>query len=373
MDITWKKCFRVALSAFLLFLCIYYWAPVSGILGTLLATVSPIFIGLAIAYVLNILMSFYEKHYFKKRSHKKFVKLTRRPVCLTAAILTLIAIVVILVWLVLPELISCVRFLINEIPPAIDTLLASEWIGEILPQDIISRLDDIDWNSTISNVLQTLGTGLDIAINAVVSVVSSVVSAIFTTVIGIIFSIYLLYGKERFQNQAKHVLHRYLAPVWENRILHTLAVLNDCFRRYIVGQCVEAAILGLLCTLGMLIFRFPYAGMIGALIGFTALIPVAGAYIGAAVGALMIMTVSPLKALLFLVFIVVLQQLEGNLIYPKVVGSSLGLPAIWVLAAVTVGGGLMGVAGMMFGVPLAAALYRLLREDLNKKEAAACG
>lgn len=141
---------------------------------------------------------------------------------------------------------------------------------------------------------------------------------------------------------------------------------RTCFHKYIVGQCTEALILGALCTVGMWIFGFPYATMTGAVIAFTALIPVAGGYIGAAVGAFMIMTVSPMKAILFLVYIVVLQQLEGNLIYPRVVGSSMGLPAIWVLAAVTVGGGVMGIVGMLIGVPLAATLYRLLREDVNK-------
>ena len=143
-----------------------------------------------------------------------------------------------------------------------------------------------------------------------------------------------------------------------------VGVINDCFHRYIVGQCTEAVILGVLCMLGMMIIRLPYATMIGALIGFTALIPVAGAYIGAFVGAFMILTVAPVKALIFLVFIVVLQQLEGNLIYPRVVGSSLGLPAIWVLAAVTVGGGVLGVPGMLLGVPLTAAVYRLVRNDV---------
>ena len=128
---------------------------------------------------------------------------------------------------------------------------------------------------------------------------------------------------------------------------------------------MEAVILGTLCTLGMLVLRLPYATMVGTLIAFTALIPVAGAYIGGAAGALMIFSVSPAKALIFLIFLVILQQLEGNLIYPKVVGSSLGLPAIWVLAAVTIGGGIMGIGGMLLGVPIAAALYRLLKEDLN--------
>ena len=147
-----------------------------------------------------------------------------------------------------------------------------------------------------------------------------------------------------------------------------LKVLNDCFHRYVVGQCVEAVIIGVLCMIGMFIFRFPYATMIGTLVGFTALVPIAGAYIGAVVGAFMILTVSPLQAVLFVVYLTVLQQLEGNLIYPRVVGTSLGLPGMWVLAAVTVGGGLYGILGMLIGVPLAAAAYRLLKEDVSRRE-----
>lgn len=148
---------------------------------------------------------------------------------------------------------------------------------------------------------------------------------------------------------------------------HWLSVLDVCFHRYIVGQCTEAVILGMLCIVGMLICQFPYAVMIGTFIGFTALIPVAGAYIGAGAGAVMILTQSLVKALFFLVFIVVLQQLEGNLIYPRVVGKSIGLPAIWVLAAVTIGGSLMGIIGMLIGVPVAAACYHLIREEINRE------
>lgn len=147
-----------------------------------------------------------------------------------------------------------------------------------------------------------------------------------------------------------------------------MGVFNDAFHSFIVGQCMEAVILGCLCVVGMWILRFPYATMIGCLVGFTALIPVAGAYIGAIVGGFMIFTVSPFKALLFLVFIVVLQQLEGNLIYPKVVGASIGLPGIWVLAAVTVGGGVLGIGGMLLGVPLAAGLYQLIRSDVGTRK-----
>ena len=163
----------------------------------------------------------------------------------------------------------------------------------------------------------------------------------------------------------------YLPEKIYGRSVYVLDVLNNAFRRYITGQCIEAVILSALCALGMIILRLPYATMIGALIAFTALIPVAGAYIGAAVGAFMIAMVSPMQAVVFLIFLVILQQLEGNLIYPKVVGSSLGLPGIWVLAAVVIGGGVLGVLGMLLGVPVAAAAYTLIKNDVAKKDAAA--
>lgn len=368
MNITWKNCFKVGISAFLLFLCIYYWSGISGVIGTALSTITPIIAGLFIAYVLNILMSFYERHYFTKISDKKFISASRRPVCLIGAILTLLGIIALIIYLVVPELFSCVSFLIAEIPPLIQKLLKSELIRDILPADVIAKLSSIDWMSNISKIVETVSSSIGGAVGAVVNAVTSVLSIIVTVFISFIFSVYLLYSKSTLRRQARRLLNTYLPKSYNSGVMHVLRVLNDCFRRYIVGQCIEAVILGLLCMIGMMIFRFPYAGMIGTLIGFTALIPVVGAFIGAGVGALMILTVSPLKALLFIVFIIILQQIETNLIYPKVVGTSIGLPALWVLAAVTVAGGIFGVFGMLIGVPVAAAIYRLLREDLHRKE-----
>ena len=163
-------------------------------------------------------------------------------------------------------------------------------------------------------------------------------------------------------------MRTYLKPNWYHKFCYVLGVLDDCFHRYVVGQCIEAVILGSLCMLGMLLFGFPYATMVGALVGATALIPIAGAYIGAGVGAILILTVSPVEAILFLLFIIILQQIEGNLIYPRVVGTKLGLPALWVLAAITVGGNVMGIGGMLLAVPLTTAIYRLVRADVQKRE-----
>ncbi len=368
MKSEWKSCLRGSISLFLLFLGIYYWKTVSGLVGAFISALSPLLLGLVIAYVLNILMSFYEKHYFSGQKAKAWVNKSRSIVCLLAAIVTLIAIVTLVVRLVVPELISCVMLLVEEVEPALDRLLRSEFIAQTVPADIIKQLDALDWSSAIDKGVKMLVSGLSSAAGAVFATVSSVISSTVNIFLSIIFAIYLLLDRDHLQNQGKRLLTCYLSKSVNVKITHWMQVFNDCFHKFIVGQCLEAVILGVLCMLGMTLFRFPYAMMIGTLIGFTALIPIAGAYIGAGVGAVMILTESPLKALLFLVFIVILQQLEGNLIYPKVVGNSIGLPALWVLAAITVGGSLMGIPGMLLGVPFAAALYRLLREDVLRRE-----
>lgn len=247
-----------------------------------------------------------------------------------------------------------------------------EWLEDtgtlsaVMSEDSIASLTAIDWQAKMAELLSVLASGVGGVAQAAVGAVTATISVIAQFVIGLIFAIYLLIGKESLISQCSRLMEHYLKPSWNEKVRYVAGIFNDSFHRFIVGQCIEAVVLGLLCILGMSILRLPYAMMIGTLIGFTALIPVAGAYIGAGVGAFMILTVSPVQALIFLLFIVVLQQLEGNLIYPKVVGSSIGLPGVWVLAAVTIGGGVMGISGMLLGVPTAAALYRLIRNDLNK-------
>jgi len=360
-----KSLCKIGIGIFLLYLCIHYWKGISDFLLTIVGAAFPLIIGCIIAYLINILMSWFERHYFPASTKKAVVK-SRRIVSLIAAIMSMLAIVALIVWLVLPQLIDCIMMIVNILPGAIEKLLAQIEKLNILPEDIFNFLDNIDWKSQIGKILEGLTNGVGSVMETVFKAVSSVFSGLVTALLAIIFALYILLGKDKLGNQFKRVMHRYLSKKWFDKLTYFLGILNDSFHKFIVGQCLEAVILGLLCTIGMSIFRFPYATMIGALIAFTALIPVAGAYIGAGVGAFMILTDSPMKAFLFLIFIVVLQQLEGNIIYPRVVGSSIGLPGIWVLAAVTIGGGILGVSGMLVGVPLAAALYRILREDLKK-------
>lgn len=369
MKLDWKTCGRIGVTAFLLYLAMYYWESVAGLGSALLGASGALLVGCVIAYILNILMSLYERWYFPNSTNPAVGK-SRRLVCMAAAMVSLVAVVVLIVRLVIPELMACVSLLMAEIPAAIqsgvDWLQESGVLESLLEEEFLLKLDTIDWQAKVIQAAKLLLEGLGGAATVAMSTVTSLISAVTTLVIGLIFAIYLLFGKERLCGQFSRLMDRYLKPGLNKKLRHVLATLNDCFHKFIVGQCTEAVILGLLCMAGMSLLRFPYAVMVGTLVGFTALIPVAGAYIGAGVGAFMILTVDPLQAVAFLVFIVVLQQLEGNIIYPRVVGTSIGLPGVWVLATVTVAGGILGIPGMLLGVPVAAAVYRLLREDVNK-------
>lgn len=365
MKLSWKDVSKIFAVLFSLYLGIHYWPSAINLVKAMVSAASPLIIGCIIAYLVNILMSFYERNLFAG-AKSNFVKKVRRPVCMIGAFGTLIAIVALIIGLIVPQLISCVKLIIEKIPSFMATVLnlVDQW--EIVPDDIIAQLASINWNSKIGEIIQMLTSGLGNVMGVVVNTVSSVFSGVVTALVALIFSFYLLSGKEKLGGQIHRVMKHFLRDSWCRKIEYVLSVFSNCFHRYIVGQCIEAVILGTLCAIGMTLLRLPYATMIGALIGFTALIPVAGAYIGGAVGAFMILTVNPLQALFFVVFLVILQQLEGNLIYPRVVGSSMGLPGIWVLAAVTVGGGIMGIGGMLLGVPLAAAIYRLTGEAVSK-------
>lgn len=281
------------------------------------------------------------------------------------AFLLVIVLIVLVLALVVPEFVRCMVVLIDNLPGAIEKLSENETAAQYLPV-VTEKLAEVDWDAMIAQVQEFVKANADRAFGNVTSTVSTVFSSIVSFVIGIVFAIYLLLGKEKLSAQGTAIMARYLKPSIKEKIQRVLTMLNRNFHKYIVGQCTEALILGALCSLGMLILQFPYALMIGVLVGTLQLIPVVGGLIGGVIGALMMLTVSPETALLFLVFIVVLQQLESNLIYPRVVGNAIGLPALWVLTAVTLGGGVGGVIGMLIAVPLMATVYQLIRSDVKK-------
>ncbi len=366
MKFEWKSLWKVGVVVFVFCLLWKYIDLAYNLLITIISALIPLFVGAIIAFFINILLSFYENKIFQKIKKPSFAKAIR-PLSLVSAILTVIAMIVAVFSIVLPQFFSCLKLIINLFPNVMKWITEQLSHFEIVPDNILTALSGTDWNSKIEQIISVLTNGLGNTVQLIFSTITSVFSWLVTTLLSIIFAFYLLASKDKLARQSKRLITAYLPQKVSHKIFYVCHVFIETFRKYVIGQCTEALILGVLCILGMLILRLPYAAMIGVLIAVTALIPIAGAYVGAAVGALMIVTVSPTKALIFLVFLIILQQIEGNIIYPKVVGTSIGLPGIWVLVAVTVGGSVMGILGMLLGVPLTASIYRILRHDLRKR------
>ena len=351
---------------FVLWLTIHYWDRALRVLQTALKAASPLLIGLVIAYIVNIIMSFWENRVFAYLENP-WIQKCSRILSLVLSFLCIIGGISVLTGTIFPELWKCLDLLMTQIPDVIKRF--QPYLEDWISLDIL-KYRDIDIEKVIQSGANWILSGAGWTLNSIVSGVGTVVSSVATFLIALIFSIYLLFGKEKLIKQMNALMDVYLPEKLVSRLRYVEKIADNSFHRYIVGQCTEAVVLGTLCMLGMLLLRFPYAVMIGCVVGVTALIPFVGAYIGAAVGALMILTESPIQAAGFLIYLVILQQMENNLIYPRVVGSSIGLPGIWVLAAITVGGSLGGVIGMMLSVPLMAAFYQLVRLDLAKRKGA---
>ena len=355
----------------LLILCIKYSDSILGFAGFLWSLVTPLILGCVIAYILNILVTRIESLPCFTREGTLLRKV-RRPVSILGSLAVILAIGVLVILIVIPQLIQAIGVIAKEIPTVVSEI--NVWLSSFDKdwpqlQKFLESLN-VNWPQILQKAASYLTNGLSSVFSSTMYIVSTISSIAVTAVVALIFSIYILSGREKLFHQFQTLASTYLNEKFYKGMCVVLKTAHDTFTRFIVGQCTEAVILGTLCTIGMLLFRFPYATMIGTLIGATALLPVVGAYLGAAVGAFMIFTIDPLKALGFLIFIAILQQLEGNLIYPRVVGSSVGLPGIWVLAAVTVGGGLGGIIGMLLAVPVTATLYKLLQKDVQKRKAA---
>ena len=355
----------------LLILCIKYSDSILGFAGFLWSLVTPLILGCVIAYILNILVTRIESLPCFTREGTLLRKV-RRPVSILGSLAVILAIGVLVILIVIPQLIQAIGVIAKEIPTVVSEI--NVWLSSFDKdwpqlQKFLESLN-VNWPQILQKAASYLTNGLSSVFSSTMYIVSTISSIAVTAVVALIFSIYILSGREKLFCQFQTLASTYLNEKFYKGMCVVLKTAHDTFTRFIVGQCTEAVILGTLCTIGMLLFRFPYATMVGTLIGATALLPVVGAYLGAAVGAFMIFTIDPLKALGFLIFIAILQQLEGNLIYPRVVGSSVGLPGIWVLAAVTVGGGLGGIIGMLLAVPVTATLYKLLQKDVQKRKAA---
>lgn len=346
--------------------------------GVAIGVILPFIIGGVMAFITNIPMIGIENKLLKKWKGKSADQL-KRPISLLAAITLIVSLVMTFVLIIVPSIYEPLMEVVSQIPQTFNNLFnnlldkAQEMSAEnpeMLEQ--LKGLENIklDWELMFQNVFSFMKTGFSSVITSTVSITSSIVVFIVNWVISFIFSIYLLSQKEKLASQGKRILETYTSQKVYVRTVAILQLLNKNFTNFIAGQCVEAVILGLMFVVVMIPIHAEYAILIGVLMAFTALIPIVGAFIGCAVGAFLLAMESPSQAVVFLIVFIIVQQIEGNVIYPKVVGNSVGLPSIWVLVAVSVGGSLFGVVGMLVFIPLLATIYQLIREDVlvrNKK------
>ncbi len=328
--------------------------------------VMPLVVGFAFALVFNVPMRILERRLWPNAEHLFLVKL-RRPCAFIISLILIFGILVGLVWLVIPELVNAVKVIVQGLMDLVNQLNAIDK-EEILKIPFGKEILNFDWNQLLTPLQTWLKNQSGNIMNTAFGTITSLVGGIFDFFISFVFAIYILFGQDKLKKQSARLVRAWMPEKLGGWLIHAFGVMMKNFHNFVSGQTIEALIIGVLCMVGMWILRLPYAPMVGALVGVTALIPVVGAYIGAFVGAFMILTISPMKALVFLIYLVVLQQLEGNLIYPKVMGSKVNLPGIWILAAVTLGGGLGGPLGMLLSVPVASTVYVLLKEATEKRE-----
>lgn len=325
---------------------------------------TPLLFGGVMAFIFNVPMQRFEKLLPLKKESKAL-----RPISLCLSIIFVVGIVVLVIFVVMPQVFDTLVSLQNSIPAFLTGVKAeAELLFAQFPEmaDYINSIQ-IDWKSFLDRVVEFLTTGAGTVLSSTVSAAMSIISGVTTFFIGFVFAIYILLQKETLSRQFKKLMRAFLPEPVTDRALEILHLIHETFSSFFAGQCLEAVILGSMFFIVLSIFQLPYALLIGVLIAFTALIPLFGAFIGCAIGAFLMLMVEPLNALVFLIIFFVLQQIEGNLIYPHVVGNSVGLPSIWVLVAVTIGGSTMGIVGMLVFIPVCSVLYTLLREAVNKR------
>ncbi len=342
-------------------------------IGFFFGILSPFLVGGAMAFVLNIPMKAFEEKVFG-RWKGKYAEKIKRPLCLVLAIIALVVVLAVVVGTVVPQVVTTATEVGKKIPAFTDSVVKEldrlmKDYPEVMKQIDQLELTEINWDSVLNSIIDFLKNGAGDVLNSTFSVASGIISGVVNSVISFIFAIYILAQKEKLSDQGCRILSAYLPEKAGRKIREICSLLYKNFSSFITGQCLEAVILGTMFVVVMTLFGMPYTLMVGVLIAFTALIPIVGGFIGCSVGAFLILIDNPLQALWFVILFVILQQIEGNLIYPRVVGNSVGLPAIWVLVAVSLGGSLFGITGMLFFIPLTSSGYALLRESVNERNA----
>ena len=366
---TIKKIILILFAAIIFYLGVKNMNEVIKVLGSFFSLISPFIIGAMIAFIINVPMSRIEEGIFGEKKVRG-----KRIISFVITLALIIGIIAVAMYIIIPQIASTLQSIAGRLPAAYAS--AEAWIA-----DNMSYLEalgsenselSIDWDRLVGKIVSFLQQSASSMVDNGIGAISNIISAIVNFCIGFVFAVYILFAKEKLTRQGKQIIFALFKEETADKILYVCTLSQRTFSRFISGQCLEACILGFMFFVTMSIFRMPYAMLISVFIAFCALIPIVGAFIGCFLGILLILIVDPLKAVIFVVMFLVLQQIEGNFVYPHVVGNSVGLPSIWVLCAVTIGGKLMGVIGMVVFIPFVSVIYSLFRlyvkSRLEKKE-----
>ena len=361
-DVEIRKKLFIGVNLILLYFILYNISFLWSVLGKLVEVLIPFIVGSAIAFVLNVPMRWVESKLFKNNENSKWKGL-QRAISIVITIVLAIVILALILYMVIPQLAETLAQLIMQIPNGVKQL--TKWAEKFFKDNpvIMEMVGDLaeDWQSILEEVFGVIKGYVNSVLESGINVISGIVSGLLNFIIGFVFSLYVLAQKEKLTTNAKKIVYALFDKSAANEMVIVAKLTEKTFANFISGQCAEAIILASMFVVSMTILKLPYAMLVGILIGATSLIPIVGAFIGCVVGALLILMVDPVKALIFVITFLVIQQIEGNLIYPKVVGNSVGLPGIWVLVSVTVGGSLFGIVGMVIFIPLVSVCYSLFR------------
>lgn len=370
-DKSMKQLRRLILFTIVILIALWNYAIIFGWIRFAFGIIFPFLLGGAIAFVLNVPMNFLEEKIFHNKylKEKKAAKKLARPVSLILTIAIVIGVVVLVMFIVIPELTETVLSLGRTIRTFIPD--AQRFLEDLFKDNSeISRWlagMNLNVDQIVNRAMSFFQNGAGDVLNSTFLAIGSIVSGVTTFVIAFVFACYVLLQKEKLRVQVIKVMYAFMPEKRVESCLEVCTLTAKSFSSFLTGQCVEALILGIMFFIVMTVINMPYTLLVAVLIAFTALIPIFGAFIGCVIGAFLILMVDPLKALIFVIVFLVLQQIEGNLIYPKVVGASVGLPSIWVLAAVTIGGNVMGVVGMLIFIPIVSVVYTLFRTSVYKR------
>jgi predicted PurR-regulated permease PerM len=357
-----KKIMLMACGIILFAFIIFNFGKVLAVWKWILSLLMPFFIGFAIAFIVNVPMKSFEGVLFKNKKSRLYR--FKRPVCIVLSFICIGIIITFVITMLVPEISATINTIGDKFPDSMNSI--KNWAIKITADypEIVNKITniDIDWENATADIIDIIRNGSGSLLSSTFSFATSVVSGVIDFVVGLFFAIYILAQKENLERQSKGLAYAILKEKTADRIIKTCAMADQTFSNFITGQCLEACILGFMFFVSMHILSIPFALTISVTIAVTALIPVFGSFVGCAVGAFLILVDDPKKVIVFLILFVVLQQIEGNLIYPHVVGGSVGLPSIWVLVAVSLGGSLMGILGMLVFVPLFSVIYALVKE-----------